>query len=517
MKSLFELPGCVVEKVSEAGSVVVVEARKRCKYECCPDCGYRSCSVHSRYVRSPDDLPICWQVTQLRLKVRRFRCPNPSCNRCTFAERFPNLVISHAQRTERLKEIHTAVGVRVGGEGGAELLELLKMPTGPDTLLRSIRSAPEAECTTPRVLGVDDWSYKRGKRFGTILVDLEKHQVVDLLADRSAETLAAWLKEHPGVEIITRDRSSEYLRAATEGAPDAIQVADRWHLLKNLGDNVKQWIERHRTALAKVAQTLAPTQKVVLLNEKAKNSKAIYDQAIKLREQGFSVQATAHKLGLPRQTLDRWLKKGSPTFGKPTRIQLTEFLPYLKQRYAEGMTNILQLHREIVSQGFKGSYATLYTYFAAHNDGFVEEATRPKTANGITSYTVFQKQIILSTPTDQLDQEQRRWLDETLKAIPQAAKVRSLVQDFAGLVRKSFAEPIAQLQAWMKSAEESGIQEFKRFANGIQQDLKAVEAALTQPWSNGQTEGRVNKLKLIKRTMFGRAKFELLRKRVLLL
>jgi transposase len=516
MKSLIELPGCVVEKVSEADSVVVIEARKRCKYECCPDCGCRSCSVHSRYVRSPDDLPICWQGTQLRLKVRRFRCPNPSCNRCTFAERFPELVIAHAQRTERLKNIHTAVGMRVGGEGGAELLELLKMPISPDTLLRSIKSTPDPEYKTPRILGVDDWSFKRGKTYGTILVDLDKHQVVDLLADRSVDTLTAWLKKHPGVEIISRDRSTDYARAASEGAPTAIQVADRWHLLKNLGDVLKQWLERHRGALGRVAQTLAPTTKTILFTEKARNNKALFEQALDLTQQGFSIQATARKLGLPRRTLGRWLKQGNITKRKDIRSHLAEYTPYLKQRYAEGMTNILQLHREIVTKGFAGSYASLYLYFAALEAGHGEEWSYTVKNKNVT-YSLFEKQLIFSNLPDKLNQEQKNWLKEALKDIPQASTVYDSVQGFAALVRKTVADPITGLKEWLKSAEESGIQELKRFANGIQLDLAAVEAALTQPWSNGQTEGWVNKLKLIKRTMFGRAKFDLLRKRVLLL
>lgn len=539
MKTLVDLPGCVVDKVSTADGQVVFEAHKRTKYERCPDCGRRSCSIHSSYCRHPDDLPLCKHRLELCLCVRRFRCLNPQCQRCTFAEPFPDLVLRHAQRTSRLREVQSWVGLSTGGEGGCALLGKLRMPTSPDTVLRLIRALPLPAMATPQVLGVDDWSFKRGKRFGTILVDLEKHQVVDLLPDRTAQTLSTWLKQHPGIQVISRDRSTEYATAATEGAPQAIQVADRWHLLKNLGEILKYWLERHRAVLNKLTQAVTPThiENTLRVTERARACKALYLQAVELLERGFTVQGAARKVGIPRQTLDRWLRKGSPTFGKKTRLHLAEFVPYLKQRRAEGITNTLQLHREIVSQGFRGSYATLYVFFAALEAGLAQEGTRPKISSAsitattadtaaatpstastktTSAYSLFERQRIFSIPTEKLDPEQKRWLDEVLRSIPQATKVRELVQGFANLLSKNIAEPVTQFQTWLRSAEEAGIHEFKRLANGLHQDLKAVEAALTLPWSNGQVEGQVNKLKLIKRMMFGRANFDLLRRRVIL-
>lgn len=246
MKTFIELKGCTISSVTKTASHLTISAYKRTKTALCPGCGGRSSSVHSYYYRSPADLPVSEQRARLCLRVRRFRCRNLACSRRTFAEPFPDLLVPFAQRTERFKRAQCAVAAKVGGEAGTVLLDSLHMPSSPATLLRLTRRIALPEYDTPRVLGVDDWSFRRGKTFGTILVDLEKRRVVDLLPDRSSDTLRSWLEQRPGIEIISRDRSSEYAAAASQAAPQAVQVTDRWHLLKNLGDVVQQWFERHR-------------------------------------------------------------------------------------------------------------------------------------------------------------------------------------------------------------------------------------------------------------------------------
>jgi len=210
----------------------------------CPDCCQESVRIHSRYTRKPADLPCSGFAVQLHLSIRRFFCDNPACPRRTFTERLPNIVASFARRTNRLVEAQRAIGFSDGGEAGARLTTKLGMPTSPDTLLRMINAAPEFEATRPRVLGVDDWAMRKRHSYGTILVDLERHQVVDLLPDRKPETLAHWLSEHPGVEIISRDRGQEYIDGIAQGAPQVIQVADRFHLLQNLLEVVERLFKR---------------------------------------------------------------------------------------------------------------------------------------------------------------------------------------------------------------------------------------------------------------------------------
>jgi transposase len=454
------------------------------------------------------------QSTHLCLKVRRFRCCNLNCSRCTFAETFPELVMPHAQRTMRLKEAQGKVGLAAGGEVGSALLDTLHMPTSPDSVLRDVRAIQLTSRLTPRVLGVDDWCFKRGERYGTILVDLEQHCVVDLLPERSSGALSSWLKEHPGVEIISRDRATEYARGATKGAPRAVQVADRWHLLKNLGDTLKQWLERHRKELGEVAKAMSTTQRKdsrLVIERKQK----LYDQGLKLVDQGLSVQAAARKLGMSRETLGRWLRCGSYAVRRGRASHLTPFTTYLKERWQDGHTTVIQLHREITAQGFPGTYASVHRYIAALKEGR-EELWNQQLAPSDQRLSLYDKLRVFSGKPETLTPTEAVWLREAVEQVPFAQTVYGLVQGFRALIYRTSPDPIQALSGWLDTAAKSDVSELRKFANGIRHDQAAVEAALTLPWSNGQVEGQVNKLKLIKRLMYGRASFDLLRTRVLL-
>jgi transposase len=246
----FSLPSFAIEQVTVSETGLTISACATSPTAPCPSCQQLSHRVHSYYSRRPQDLPISGHRVQLTLRVRRFRCQNRHCQRRTFAERLPELAVS-ARQTTRLSQLLDYIAVVLSGQAGSRLSEQLAMPVSADTLLRRAKKkAPSPP--TPRILGIDDFAFRRGHTYGSLLLNLETHQPVDLLEDRSAETFANWLREHPGVEIISRDRSKDYQRGATDGAPAAQQVIDRWHVLKNLREAVERFL--HHTQMQQDAQ-----------------------------------------------------------------------------------------------------------------------------------------------------------------------------------------------------------------------------------------------------------------------
>ncbi|MCZ7572837.1 MAG: ISL3 family transposase [Ardenticatenaceae bacterium] len=540
----FKLPGFAVEQVSSTESDITIEARTTSSTAACPHCTVSSSRIHSYYQREPHDLPLSEYRVRLRLRVRRFRCLNQDCPHRTFAERVPDVVRVHAQRSTRLISRLRNFGLALGGEAGARRAQEGHIPASADTILRLIRRTPSSS-PTPSVLGVDDWAWRKRQRYGTILVDLEQQRPVDLLPDRSADTLAEWLRTHPGVTIISRDRSTEYSRGASEGAPDAIQVADRWHLLQNLREALERMLARFHARLRGLPAPddaaapdpagdpgrpyrRAPSEEARREANRERRRER-FGEIKTLQAQGMNILQIAVHLKMSRVTVRRYFN--SETF--PERAPaprghsiLDPYRAYLHERWEAGCHNGVQLWREIYAQGFVGSRKVVAQWVRARRTTpapttpkrYLNDQASPPSAPALSTS---------STATSLPGPRRLVWLlmvsepDLTthehgmlrfIRQEPDIERACDLAQQFRHLVRERSPQA---LSPWIVAATASGIDELRSFAEGLQREYASIEAALTLPWSQGQTEGQVNRLKTLKRQMYGRAGFDLLRQRVL--
>jgi transposase len=473
------------------------------------------------------------QTVRLVLRVSRFRCTNEACPRKTFTERLPKVVPVYARCTSRLITVLRAVALEAGAETGARVLHHVGIQTSGDTLLRIMRRTPEEPCPEPRVVGIDDWAFKKRLRYGTILVDLERHRPLDLLPDRQAETVAQWLQQHPGIEIVTRDRSQEYANATSVGAPQAIQVADRWHLLKNLGDALQQVLEKYAVRLRRWSRASLQTPLIQsmdipdrILSRREQEQRTTrraarldrFEQVHRLHQLGWSQVAIGRSLGLSAKTIRRYL--AAEVFpehrARTMTSQLDPYKAYLLQRWNEGCHNAVQLRREIVSQGYPGGITQVRDYLArlrkaqANVGASVIPTSAPSETLSATSPLTPRRTAYWLLQAANPDNDM--FSVQFFQHFPELQPTVELFQEFATMVRERREDLLSD---WMQRSLACDCAPLRKFVRGLQHDETAVRAALSEFWSNGQTEGQVNRLKFIKRQMYGRAKFDLLRLRVL--
>ncbi len=461
----------------------------------CPLCHQGAHRIHSHYERTLADLPwgeyhVLWQ-----LQVRKFFCSNPDCQRHIFTERLVNVVSPWARKTARMAQRQTSIGLALGGIAGARLSQTLGYTTSRHTLLRLLASRPSPLFQTPLALGVDDWAYRKGRNYCTILVNLQTHQAIALLPDRESETLTKWLTAHPGVVVISRDRSKAYEKGARLGAPKAIQVADRFHLLKNLAEALEKVFNDHSQEIKAVEQSLSsspviqketseavrvtlpesPPEAVVLAQQRRSRRLAIYEQVIKLREQGWSGKAIAVKLGIGKTTVFRYLgasqfpeRKGRSDRG---RSLVDSYKNYFLKRWNEGCHEGKQIFQELKKVGYQGSYATVARY-----------AKRLRKAQGIKPRQKFPSCTLKKIVDDQKlpltvcratwlilrreenrDDEDERIIKQLSSQHPALALAIELSQDFAQLIRERTPE---QFDDWLSRALSSQLPALVAFAEG---------------------------------------------------
>lgn len=535
-----------VESLSSGAEGMEIHARTRGSAARCPRCGQSSRRVHGLYTRTLADLPWSGTPVRLRLRVRKFFCDEPACERKIFAERLDDVAQPFARGTNRQKEALEWIAFSLGGEAGARLARELGLLVSPDTLLNRIRGAFCAEAGDVRVVGVDDFGLKRNNGPATIMVDLESHRIVDLVQGHSTELIAGWLKQRPDVEVVARDRSNVCREGIDAGAPQARQVADRWHLLHNLTQVLENFLLTKRPELKKAVmpehssdepdtseagkEGSVPTTEIPDIRpyehiegparERHERLVEQWKEIRRLHLAGAKVKDIAEWTGTSPSTVYRYRELAEPPprpkHGRKGSV-LDPWRPYLIRRWNEGCHSAKRLFQEIREQGYAHSIDIVTKLISdfRYTEQQGKRLRAPKAKKGSiagASPTARNVAALFMRRERKLDKEQKGYLERLRASDGALADAYRLTQEFAKMVRGLDGE---KLDGWLAEANASEAEVMRKFAAGLEKDLSAVRAGLTESWSTGPVEGFIHKVKLLKRQGYGRANTDLLRARTL--
>ena len=536
-----DLPDMQVEEV-EVGEEITLTLRTTSPTASCPSCGTVSSRIQSRSTRTLRDLPSVGRPILLIMHVRRFFCKRSTCAQKIFVERLSDLCRPHAQRTKRLQEALRQLGLSMGGQKGADVGSEHGIKGSRETILRLVHESVQPAKSEPHVIGLDDWAWKRRMRYGTLICDLEQGLPRDLLPDRTVETVSAWLKEHPTSDTISRDGSSEYASAMKKGAPQAREVSDRWHLVKNLAGCVSVLLTsclaqlrqaevaaaRSEQAEEQPSKPRRPGQtRAIAQAQQARQAerKTRYEHILELQKQGMKSPEIAQRLGVTSRTIQRWIATGDIPYSRPRKQRprlLDPYKAYVLSRWQQGCYNGAQLERELKAKGYKGSGRAMYRYLETLEPSGISSGKRSSAParksmenlppNPLVAISASQATWLFFRKDEDLKPAELERLRQLRQASPDLETAYQLVKEFLHMVHELTGE---RLEEWLGKVQASHLQAFQSFVTGVQQDKDAVLAGLTLPWSNGPVEGHRNRLKLIKRSMYGQAELNLLKLRVL--
>lgn len=537
LSSLFHFPaGVRVASIDPSTNELVIGVACHFASMACPECHQSSDRIHSSYQRTVADLPCAGRNVILALTVRKFICRTLTCSCKIFTERLPGLVQSYARMTTRLTALVQTLGFVAGGQMGTRLADREGIATTPSTLLRHLMQLPTPVALTVRVLGVDDFAWKKRYRYGTILVDLERHKIIDVLPNRESATLQKWLTLHPEIEVVSRDRGKEYIKAITLAAPQAQQVVDRFHLVRNLAEALQKTLASCRAEIrqadsdqsepnkpAEQAIGSLPTpatwqQRTPAHVEQAHRARQAsrddrFRQMTALRAQGLTQAAIAKRMAMSEKAVRTWLKRGkAPTCKRHFRRRsvFDPYAEYVLERWQAGIHEAKQLYEEIRVKGFPGTVRIVQRFVQALANKPLGITLPPATA--AERFCANNMTWVFIRDPKQLTREEQADLELICHHSTTAALSYQFTQQFMTMLHLRRGQ---QLETWVKAVEASQLSELCRFAQGLLKDKSAVVAGLTLSYSNGPVEAQVHKLKLVKRSMFGRAKLPLLRQRLL--
>jgi transposase len=486
----------------------------------CPLCNVRSLRIHSYYFRTILDLPILGNETWIRLRSRKFYCRNDECIMKVFTERFDVHFTRGKRITKKVYERASKIALLLGGKGGEKLCPLMNMPVSRSALIRRIHESEVPSPQGPRIIGLDDWAYRKGLKYGTVLVDMEKRKIIDLLPVREAETVEKWLKQYPKIEVVSRDRYINYATRVSKALPEAQQVADRWHLIKNLGEAVKKVLERTQGTLKQKAKLLSvpkPSAQELkpYMSEKTQQTLAkkqsLIDEAKRQHKEGIGIRAISRTLQINRATVRKYLQmEAALPKSSPLRTKIFLYEDYIRNAVATRPGILIKdLYEDIKALGYEGKitqgYVNISKYVEKH-----EKIKYPKDLP-LAYWRPAQVSLLLYRNANELHNKDKDLLEYLIKESTEIETCYCLFQRFRAMLESKDGNV---LRKWVDDAVAASIKELRSFGQGILSDFSAVQNAVSLPWSNGQVEGQVNKLKMLKRQIYGRASINLLRKRL---
>lgn len=543
ISQLFDMPQMKINHFESRQNGLIIFASSNTKGAPCPECGMLNYSVHDYYYRSVTDLPVFQKSTSIQIKTRKFRCKNSSCNRKVFSEQNSH-VVRYSRRTDRVSKLLDILSIELTGKQGSQLTSLLLLSVSASTLTRIALRQPLPKIIQPRVLGVDDWAYRKGVSYGTILIDMETSRPIDILPSREKQELKDWLTKYPDVEIVTRDRASSYSSAINEVCPNSIQIADRFHLLMNLSDA----LDRYFKSISQLIKNIIKQKTEEILNGRTSKDDIIEPETIdnaivkkpqqtdnvsdnqrlcifkkvkKLQSEGFSIRKISRDLGISRGSVGTYFLQESlfpRVSSKSTNIDL--FTSHILARLNEDGYQVKNIICEITQLGYSGSQSQAYEninklkeQYGINTPDFAQiQRTRIPFVKPLHSRKLA-KYIDRST-THIADHDERIYMATLLDGIPELRVVQKLIQIFKTMLNRG----CGNIRRWIDFIKKSKykLSGLRNFANGLMRDIEAVENGINMKWSNGGVEGHVNRIKSKKRQMYGRASFELLKRKVIL-
>ncbi|MGO9701990.1 MAG: ISL3 family transposase [Xanthobacteraceae bacterium] len=502
--------GFVVESAFCQTDSTVIRVRSLTSFGLCPSCGTVSRRVHSHYRRRVTDLPLSGRIVQLVVVARRFRCDAVLCGRQIFTERFPEGVLApSARRTTRLDCIVHHLGLALGGRPAALFARRLMLPVSNDTLLRVVRRRSRPRSDPLKVIGIDDWAWRRNHRYASIICNLERRRIVTLLPDREPATAQAWFAAHPTIGIIARDRGGGYGEAAARALPYAVQVADRWHLMENASraflDAVRKSMRQIRSAIgattinAKLLTAAERIQYEGYLRREETNT-----TILALSKNGMAIKQIARQTGYSRKLVRQVIRGERNDVFRTRQGSLDVHLPWLDDQWASGCRTGAELWRRLTARGFRGSLRVVGEWATRRRRA--EKADAENLQRIPSARTIAR---LMTIGRDTLSKAETVTVAAIEAGVPTLVEAREIIAEFHMMIRRKAA---AELTPWIDRARASLV---ASFASGVSKDEAPVRAAITLPWSNGQTEGQITRLKLVRRQMYGRGNIDLLQARLI--